>query len=121
MWELTMIQQQRYGGSILSTPVRIISQNSAMAMAVASLSAALIACTISHPFDTIKTCMQGDIRGENYKSVTHTSKKLIEESGVRAGLFKGLGLRSLLVATTFFLVNQIKEKLAPVMFPHVKK
>ena len=36
---------------------------------------------------------------------------------MRAGLFKGLSWRIGLIATTFFLVNKIKQNLAPVMFP----
>ena len=37
--------------------------------------------------------------------------------GVAQGLFKGLGWRITLISTTFFLVNDLKVRLAPVLFP----
>jgi solute carrier family 25 carnitine/acylcarnitine transporter 20/29 len=164
LWELTMIQQQRFGGSILGTPVRIAKERGALgltrgitmtmgreclftlamlgvtpaiqkelsegsykmesntALAVGALTGSFFAATVSHPMDTIKTCMQGDLEGKKYSSVTKTGAKLAEEYGVAKGLFKGLAFRIVLIATTFFLVNNIKDKLAPVMYPHsVKK
>ena len=53
----------------------------------------------------------------NNTTVTTTGGKLAEEYGVAKGLFKGLSFRIVLIATTFFLVNNIKEQLLPVMFP----
>ena len=34
MWELTMIQQQRFGGSIISTPARVIKVNSSICLCI---------------------------------------------------------------------------------------
>lgn len=158
VWELTMIQQQRFGGSLLATPSRIIADhgvatllrgvwmtsgreslytmamlgitpflqrtlvdNSGMnptsALAVGALSGAFLSATLTHPMDTIKTCMQGDIAQEKYKGIRQTGQLLIQEYGYK-GLFKGLGWRTALIATTFFLVNRIKGVIAPVIFPH---
>ena len=159
LWELTMIQQQRFGGSILGTPVRVMKEHgssglvrgmsmtmgreclftlamlgvtpaiqaslrdgnmkmeSNTALAVGALTGSFFAATVSHPMDTIKTCMQGDLDRTKYTTVTKTGGKLAEEYGVAKGLFKGLSFRIVLIATTFFLVNNIKEQLLPVMFP----
>ena len=66
--------------------------------------------------DTIKTCMQGDIQQKKYTNIRNSYSMLLEEYG-KPGLFKGLAWRITLITTTFFLVNKIKQGLAPVMFP----
>jgi len=163
MWELTMIQQQRFGGSIASTPVRVMKEygttglfrgmsmtmgreclftlamlgvtpaiqkqlvegsykmDSNSALATGALVGSFFAATVSHPMDTIKTCMQGDLDRKKYTSVTKTGKALADEYGTARGLFKGLSFRIVLIATTFFLVNTFKEQMLPVMFPHAAK
>ena len=107
IWELCMIQQQRFGGSTLGTPARIATEygigsfgrGSIMtiaresmftmcmlgitpliqtklvdasgweknkALAAGSLTGALLAGVITHPMDTIKSCMQGDMDRKKY-------------------------------------------------------
>lgn len=157
MWELTMIQQQRFGGSIVSTPARIIqahgptmymrgmsctmgreslfsmsmlsvtpliqemmvekfNMDSNMGLAAGALAGSIFAAVATHPMDTIKTCMQGDIEQKTYKGVSGTYTALMNERGV-AGLFKGLNWRIVLIATTFFLVNKFKVVILPIAFP----
>eukprot|EP00931_Biecheleriopsis_adriatica_P109854 TRINITY_DN8411_c0_g2_i1.p1 TRINITY_DN8411_c0_g2~~TRINITY_DN8411_c0_g2_i1.p1 ORF type:complete len:301 (-),score=63.86 TRINITY_DN8411_c0_g2_i1:113-964(-) len=158
IWELTMIQQQRYGGSLFGTPARLIKEFGAssilrgvtmtigreslftmamlglcpvlqrslstnygleksVALAAGSLAGATMAGTITHPMDTIKTCMQGDVARVKYTNVVETGKLLMAEYGVAQGLFKGLQYRIGLISTTFFLVNKMKMTLLPVLFP----
>ena len=159
-WELCMIQQQRFGGSTLGTPARLvqeygaasIARGSTMAMgresmftmsmlgitpliqtklvdisgwekntalAAGSLIGALLAGVITHPMDTIKTCMQGDMGRVKYDGILQTGRSLAAEHGVVQGLFKGLFWRISLISTTFFLVNTFKQKTVPLLFPHV--
>lgn len=160
IWELCMIQQQRFGGSLLGTPARFVQEYGAMfslsrgvtmtigresmftmsmlgitpliqqnlvessgvekntALAIGALTGAILAGTITHPMDTIKTCMQGDLGQEKYKGIMQTGRLLAEEYGVMQGLFKGLSYRIALISTTFFLVNSFKQRLVPFMFPH---
>lgn len=159
MWELTMVQQQGKGGSIIGTPARIIKAYGApmmlrgvtmtmgreslynmgmlgitpivqrmliedykietsVALAAGSLIGAVTSVMITHPMDTIKTCMQGDIERETYGTVTETAQVLIrDKGGIVQGLFKGVAWRIALISTTFFLVNKLKLGLAPIMFP----
>lgn len=158
IWELIMIQQQRFGGSIVSAPAKVMSEYGAttilrgviptmgreslytMAMlgvtpvmqqalvdnfemepniglAVGALSGSFFSATLTHPMDTIKTCMQGDCGQIKYTNIRGTNQSLIDEFGVRSGLFKGLGWRITLITTTFFLVNKFKSELAPRIFP----
>merc|ERR1712216_268909 len=86
-----------------------------------ALTGACFAATITHPMDTIKTCMQGDLARAKYTDVSSTWKALANEYGVVQGLFKGLTFRIALISTTFFLVNNFKGFLVPAMFPHVVK
>lgn len=157
VWELTMIQQQRFGGSILGTPMRLLADSGAaslargmvttigreslytmamlglcpvvqrtlveeyemdpgVALAAGAFGSSIFSATLTHPLDTIKTCMQGDVEQVKYKGITSTGKNLAAEYGVAQGLFKGLAWRITLISTTFFLVNKFKQSLAPVMF-----
>lgn len=160
MWELCMIQQQRFGGSLLGTPVRILNeygisglfrgvvttcgresmftmamlgitpliQNTLVessykmeknsALAAGALTGACFAATLTHPLDTIKTCMQGDLGMVKYTNIMSTGRLLTQEYGVVQGLFKGLSYRIGLISTTFFLVNFFKQKSVPILFPH---
>jgi len=159
IWELCMIQQQRFGGSILGTPAKFVSEygissltrgftmtmgREAMftmamlgftpliqtklvdtgmeqntALAAGALSSACFAGTITHPMDTIKTCMQGDLGQVKYTGIVATGRSLATEYGLVQGLFKGLAFRISLISTTFFLVNTFKQRVGPVLFPDV--
>jgi solute carrier family 25 carnitine/acylcarnitine transporter 20/29 len=162
LWELIMIQQQRYGGSVVSAPARIVSEFGAatllrgvvptmgreslytMAMlgvtplmqqamveefgmdpnvglAVGALAGSFFSATLTHPMDTVKTCMQGDCEQNKYTNIRGTGQSLVDEFGVRAGLFKGLAWRISLITTTFFLVNKFKQELAPRIFSNVSE
>lgn len=162
MFELTMIQQQRFGGTIVGTLARLRAEYGAMvllrglsvtmgregmftlamlgitpsiqhelmatdsfpgpihrtsALAIGSVAGSILAATVTHPMDTIKTCLQADVRKETYTTVTGAWNKLLADNGCLA-LFRGLPWRISLISTTFFLVNGIKERLAPAIFPN---
>ena len=72
----------------------------------------------THPLDTIKSCMQGDLKRKKYDGILQTGKSLASEYGVVQGLFKGLFWRVALISTTFFLVNTFKQQTVPLLFPH---
>ena len=74
-----------------------------VALSIGALFGAFFAAGLSHPLDTIKTCMQGDVAQAQYTSVTGTGRTLAQQYGVRQGLFKGLVARIGLISTTFFL------------------
>ena len=61
--------------------------------------------------------LQGDCEQKKYSNIRGTGKRLVDEFGMRAGLFKGLAWRIALITTTFFLVNKFKLLLAPQLFP----
>jgi len=86
-----------------------------MALAASSLCSAFTAGFLTHPLDTIKTCMQGDLSQEKFTNIRGTKAMLMSEGGVKS-MFRGFGFRVGLITTSFFLVNHFKEMLAPVMF-----
>lgn len=155
--ELVMVQQQRFGLSLLATPKAIIAstgvsgmmrglvtsmgreglftagylgigpvitrqlqENYGFANAKAKIGGAVgsgvIAATLSHPIDTCKTCMQGDIGRERYGTLTGTASKLYSENGARA-FFRGWSWRTGRMICAMFIMNECKEKLAPLFFP----
>ena len=83
-----------------------------------ALGGGVIVASLSHPMDTIKTCMQGDLPRAKYAGVLATGRAIAAEHGVATGLFKGLAFRIALISTTFFLVNTFKQQTVPLLFPH---
>lgn len=77
----------------------------------------VIAATLSHPMDTIKTCMQGDIERKTYGSLSDTAKALYEEAGARR-FFRGWAWRTGRMICAVFIMNECKVQLAPLLFPH---
>ena len=155
--ELVMIQQQRFGGSIFATPLRIISKFGLFSMArgttmscgreglytggilgmcpvftkhieangiaqggaakiLAIMSAGVVAATFSHPMDTIKSCVQGDLEYSKYKSQFHTASTLFSEGGFTR-FFTGWGFRTGRMILAVGIMNECKVRLSPLMFP----
>ena len=55
------------------------------ALAIGALSGAILAGTITHPMDTIKSCMQGDIARTKYGGIVQTGRAIAAEHGVVQG------------------------------------
>ena len=64
----------------------------AKARVPAALLGGLFACYLTHPFDTIKTCMQGDIERDKFKGFLETAKVVNGESGI-PGFYRGAAFR----------------------------
>ncbi len=77
----------------------------------------VLASLLSHPMDTIKTCMQGDIQRERYGSILQTGSKLYAEGGVGA-FYRGAGWRTSRLICLVGIINGIKEPIAKVLYPH---
>jgi len=130
--ELIMIQQQRFGTSMVAAATRIVSEKGVLSLFrgletscgreglfaagylglgpvfaeylranhgmggsadfAGAAGAGMIAATLSHPLDTIKTCMQGDIERQTYTTFTGTYSTLMAQGGA-GQFFKGWGFR----------------------------
>lgn len=87
-----------------------------MARAPAALISGLVCCLLSHPFDTVKTCMQGDIERKTFGNVTQTFGEIYRTSGIR-GFYRGTAWRYGRQATAIFLIDKLRMELSPVVFP----
>jgi len=77
------------------------------ALGAGALVSACIASTISHPLRAVQVCMQGDIEQVRYTNMRNTARSLINQYGVRQGLFRGWGWGVAVITTNFFLINSI--------------
>mmetsp|Transcript_5131 Transcript_5131/g.15024 ORF Transcript_5131/g.15024 Transcript_5131/m.15024 type:complete len:106 (+) Transcript_5131:2-319(+) len=82
----------------------------------AALLGGLFACYLTHPFDTIKTCMQGDIERETYGSFTQTGSKIMGDSGV-TGFYRGATFRYGRMVCAVFIMDFLKEKIGYMLYP----
>ena len=159
--ELCMIQQQRWGGSLLSTPLRLMRATGGSPVVlsrgfvptaaregffcagylgvaplierklddvdalrgaspfarnfIASTASGLAAAALTHPADTVKSCMQGDVERATYGTLRQTTAELYRTGGVGA-FFKGYAARAAMIACCFIIFNEAKVGLAPVLF-----
>ena len=79
--------------------------------------AGMLAATLSHPLDTIKTCLQGDVAQEKYKSMPETYRALMKEGGT-GRFFTGWSWRTGRMICAIFVMGQCKDRLAPFFYPH---
>lgn len=155
--ELVMVQQQRFGGSVVSTPSRLINSHGITILSrglitscgrealftagylgigpsfsrelrekydfspgnaklLGAIGAGIIAATLSHPLDTIKTCMQGDIERKRFGTFSETAKTLFQEDGFKR-FFKGWNWRTGRMICAVFIMGECKNLLSPLMFP----
>eukprot|EP01060_Flectonema_neradi_P030631 TRINITY_DN449_c10_g1_i1.p1 TRINITY_DN449_c10_g1~~TRINITY_DN449_c10_g1_i1.p1 ORF type:complete len:281 (+),score=52.26 TRINITY_DN449_c10_g1_i1:37-843(+) len=155
--EHTMIQQQRTGMSLLSTPGHLIKQlgplgpwrglsmtsgreglytagylgigpvltdylqkesglSAYSSKAIGAIIAGVVGSTLSHPMDTIKTCMQGDSSKAQYPTVSTTFSTLLREGGV-ARISRGWSWRCGRMIGAVFIISETQEFFAPFLFP----
>lgn len=125
--ELTMIQQQRFGGSAIATLRGILARHGAGGLrrglgpsaarealfaagylglspqiekrldclddayktVASSLAAGLLCAALTHPIDSIKSCMQGDIDRVKFGGFFQTGWTLWQQPGGLANLYRG--------------------------------
>lgn len=81
-----------------------------------AISAGVIVGTASHPADTIKTCMQGDVGCTKFGTATETARTLYAEGGL-SRFFSGWTWRTGRMCLGVFIMNEVKVIIAPRMFP----
>jgi len=152
-----MIQQQRFGASLLGTAGKIVSDLGPLALFRGlstscgregiftagylglgpvlgqklkdeygmskpvgefggAVGAGIVAASLSHPLDTIKTCMQGDVKQVTYGSTMQTFSTLYAEGGPLR-FFNGWIWRTSRMCCAIFLLGQVKSRLGPLLFP----
>lgn len=87
----------------------------AKARVPAALLGGLFACYLTQPFDTVKTCMQGDIERSVYGTFTQTAKK-ISEDGVTA-FYRGATFRYGRMVCAVFMMDVLQAAVGPMLYP----
>lgn len=82
----------------------------------AALLGAAVGCYLTHPFDTVKTCMQGDIERETYGTFTNTAKKIYGDSGL-SGFYRGASYRYGRMVCAVFIMDTLKDLVGPLLYP----
>jgi len=72
---------------------------------------------LSHPPDTFKSCMQGDIERTKFGSMKETYAVLVKERGI-ASLWAGAPWRIFRQICAVFIFDKVASELSPIMFPH---
>lgn len=151
--ELTMIQQQRHGGSFFGTLRRLHAHNGlsglfrgfvpssqreaffavgylglsprvervcdsmdmspTASVAAGSIISGVLCAAITHPFDTCKSIIQGDLATGGLSA---TARSLYRENGIQ-GFFLGYPARAAMICCCFFIFNETKLRLGVVLFP----
>lgn len=83
---------------------------------VGAILAGLFGAYLSHPFDTIKTCMQGDVEQKRFRGMSDTAATLWREGGVQK-FYRGVVFRCLRQICAVFILDKARVSLAPLMFP----
>ena len=139
--ELTMIQQQRFGGTLPGTLRRLYERNGLSGLfrgfipasqreaffavgylglsprvervcdsldmsptagvAAGSIASGVLCAALTHPFDTCKSIIQGDLEAGG---LTSTARALYAENGLR-GFFRGYPTRAAMICCCFFIFN----------------
>jgi len=83
----------------------------------AALTGGPICSMLSHPPDTFKSCMQGDIERTKFGSMKETYAVLVKERGI-ASLWAGAPWRIFRQICAVFIFDKVASELSPIMFPH---
>lgn len=76
-----------------------------------------VLCTyLSHPFDTVKTCMQGDVERKTYDGLLQSTRKVLELGGLRR-LYFGAVYRCARLIIDTFIMDKSRVILSPLLFP----
>jgi len=89
----------------------------AKARVPASLLGGLFACYLTHPFDTVKTCMQGDIERTKFTRFVDSAKTVLKEGGPTA-FYRGATFRYGRMCIAVGMMDFLQSNIGPMMYPH---
>jgi Mitochondrial carrier protein len=87
-----------------------------LARAPAALLGGFFACYLTHPFDTVKTCMQGDIERKVYGTFSETARKIWTDSSL-PGFYRGATFRYGRMVCAVFILDLLKENVSRLLYP----
>ena len=103
-------------GPVLSRQLRDRGNGEVVSKVGGAIGGGVIAASVSHPIDTVKTCMQGDIGREKFGTALQTASTLFREQGAGA-FFRGWAWRTSRICIAVGLMGECRERLSPLLFP----
>lgn len=85
----------------------------------AALLGGLFACYLTQPFDTVKTCMQGDIERKTFDTFSQTAKELSKD-GITA-FYRGATFRYGRMVCAVFMMDALQTAVGPLLYPDAFK
>ena len=85
----------------------------------AALLGGLFACYLTQPFDTVKTCMQGDIERKTFDTFSQTAKELGKD-GITA-FYRGATFRYGRMVCAVFMMDALQTAVGPLLYPDAFK
>jgi len=124
LWMTAMREGVYTAGYLGVTPVirsevssRFPTWNEELCRIIASICGGAISCYLSHPTDTIKTCLQGDVERKRFTNHASTASALYKEGGI-AAFYRGAPWRLFRQIGGMFLMDKIRVTVSPLLFPH---
>ena len=100
------------GGPVATQHIKsmhpFFSENEQAARIAGSCFAGTMAAGMTHPVDTAKTCMQGDMASKTYRNARSALGEVYREHGV-GGLYRGGAARTARICGAFFIVDNVRE------------
>ena len=93
---------------ILAKNLPRFKKNVVMANIMSACAAGVTAALLTHPMDTIKSCLQSDLFGTTYNNIVRTMTLIVKNSGW-GGLFQGFVPRTILVIVAFFITTTLQQ------------
>ncbi|GAB5357117.1 hypothetical protein AAMO2058_000346900 [Amorphochlora amoebiformis] len=124
-FSMTAVREGLYTGGylgvtpIIRTKLKEINPtwNEDFCRMLGSICGGLFACYLSHPGDTLKTIMQGDIEQKRFSTHVSSARVLYKESGISA-FFRGAPWRLFRQIGGIFILDKACSNLSPLLFPH---
>mmetsp|Transcript_69300 Transcript_69300/g.122669 ORF Transcript_69300/g.122669 Transcript_69300/m.122669 type:complete len:292 (-) Transcript_69300:143-1018(-) len=92
------------------------SANEEALRVLAAVGGAAVCGALSHPFDTVKTCMQGDVERRDYGTPKQTARAIWSQGGL-AAMYRGIEFRFLRQVWQVWVLDLLRVKLSPILFP----
>eukprot|EP01130_Rhizamoeba_saxonica_P010227 TRINITY_DN418_c0_g1_i2.p1 TRINITY_DN418_c0_g1~~TRINITY_DN418_c0_g1_i2.p1 ORF type:complete len:294 (+),score=46.73 TRINITY_DN418_c0_g1_i2:84-965(+) len=75
---------------------------------VSSTIAGIIAAILTHPIDTVKTCIQADMERKLHPNLASSFPQLYKQGGIKS-LYRGFIFRTMRLSGAFFIINNLRE------------
>ena len=101
----------------LQVTLRDVGVSDQAGAVIGALASGVLSAALTHPLDTIKSCMQGDTEGVKYGTVMQTARALYAEEQSLKPFFRGYGVRASMICLCFWIFNEAKLQLGPLIYP----